>query len=153
MISYQYEKRFRADPATTFSLFTDLRTADQRVSGIKKLEVLTDGPIRKGTRFRETRVMFNREATEEMEIADFQPGRSYTVVCDSCGARWTSRFEFHPDSAGTRVSLDLRCEAISFFAKLMSPLAGLFAKSVKKCIEQDMEDLRKAIESQRTGAH
>ena len=38
-----------------FALFTDFAKLDQRIDGIKKLELLTSGPIGKGTQFRETR--------------------------------------------------------------------------------------------------
>jgi hypothetical protein len=136
-----------ADPARTFEAFTDLRRADQRISGIRRLEVLTDGPIRKGTRFRETRIVFNREATEEMEVTDFQPGRSYAVACQSCGMAWSSTFRFSPEAGGTRVELEMNTRPITILARLMSPLGALMAGSVRKCVEQDMNDLRRYLES------
>ena len=57
----------------TFEAFSDLRSAEKNISGIKRLEILTDGPIGKGTRFKETRVMFGREATETMEVTQWEP--------------------------------------------------------------------------------
>lgn len=148
MKTMTFDTPIKADPARTFAVFADFRAADQRVEGIKKLEVLTDGPIGKGTRFRETRIMFNREATEEMEITDFQPGRSYTVTCNSCGVAWNSTFKFEPDGQGTRVRLEMNCKPLTLFAKLMSPLGSLMAGSLRKCIEKDMTDLRTYIESE-----
>jgi hypothetical protein len=65
-------------------VFTDLDGAAERVDGIQKLEKLTDGPVGLGTRFRETRRMFRKEAAEEMEFTAFEPGRSYGVCCDAC---------------------------------------------------------------------
>lgn len=143
------KRRIAAEREGVFELFSDLRHAAGRIAGIKRLEVLTEGPIRKGTRFRETRVMFNREATEEMEIVDFQPGRSYTVQCLSCGVLWSSTFRFEAAGGETDVSLDMSCKPMTFFAKLMSPLGRLMAGGMKKCIEQDMEDLKKFAETPR----
>ena len=140
--------RFAAPPRKTFEVCADFRNADQRIKNIKRIEVLTDGPIRKGTRFRETRVMFNRECTEEMELVEFQPDSSYTLGCASCGAEWRHRFDFASDgNGGTVVNLEMSCRAVSLFAKLMSPLGALFAGSLKKCVQQDLDDLRKVIES------
>lgn len=147
MASLTFTRHIKADPRRVFEVLSDFRTADQRVSGIKKLEVLTDGPIRKGTRFRETRVMFGREATEEMEVADFQPDRSYTVSCNSCGAVWSSTFRFVPEAGGTRLEVSMECRAVSFLAKLMKPLSGLFAGSIRKCVQQDLEDMARFLES------
>ena len=38
--------------------------AELNIQGIDSLEVLTDGPIGVGTRFRETRVMMGKSSTE-----------------------------------------------------------------------------------------
>lgn len=137
----------KATPERTFAAFTDLRNAAGRVRGIKKLDVLTDGPIGKGTRFRETRVMFGREATEEMEITDFQPGKSYTVGGISCGAEFATTFRFTPASGGTRVEFELAFRPVSVFAKLMAPLSGMMMGPMKKVVEQDMDDMRKIAEA------
>ncbi len=50
----------------TFEAFCELDKAVERIPGITALEVLTDGPFGEGTRWRETRLMFKKEATEEM---------------------------------------------------------------------------------------
>ena len=77
-----------------FARFTDLSTAAERIKGIEELEVLTEGPIRVGTRFRETRIMFRRPATEEMEITAFEKDEMYTISCDSCGCHYETVFRF-----------------------------------------------------------
>ena len=62
-------ERFVTRPVEdVFAVFTDLHRAAERIRGIERLEVLTDGPVGKGTRFRETRIMFRREATEEHRV-------------------------------------------------------------------------------------
>lgn len=142
-------RRIAAERERVFDVFSDLRHAAGRIAAIKRLEVLTEGPIRKGTRFRETRIMFNREATEEMEIVDFLPGRSYTVQCLSCGVLWSSTFRFEAAGGETEVSLDMSCKPKTFFARLMSPLGRLMAGGMLKCVGQDLEDLKKFAEAPR----
>lgn len=140
------EARIDAPPARVFEVFTDLARAAGRVQGIKRLELLTDGPVGKGTRFRETRVMFGREATETMEILDFQPGRAYSVGAQSCGSRYLSTFTFEPDGAGTRVRMTFGATPLSFFAKLLAPAMGFMAKSCARMIAADFADLKAVCE-------
>ena len=140
------EARIDAPPARVFEVFTDLAHAPDRVRGIKQLELLTSGPVGKGTRFRETRVMFGRQATETMEILDFQPGRAYSVGAESCGARYLSTFTFEPDGAGTHVRMTFGATPVSFFAKLMVPMMSFMRKSCAKMIAADIDDLKAACE-------
>ncbi len=139
-------KHINAAPETVFALGTDLANAPGRVKGIVKLELLTPGPVGVGTRFRETRVMFGKEATEEMTISAFDPPRSYETKARSCGAEYHSILRFVPDGGGTRVDVEFRMRAVSFFAKLLTPLAFLMKGMLRKCLDQDMEDIKKAAE-------
>jgi hypothetical protein len=139
--------RVNAPPDRTFAVFSDLRGAPGRVSGIKKIEVITEGPVGKGTKFRETRIMMGREATENMEVSEFEPGRSYAIACESCGVRWNCRFAFAADDGGTRVDVEMASKPVSLMGRLMSPLGALMAGTMKKCLNTDMDELRKAAEA------
>ena len=70
MTSFEVSTVISASPERVFALFTDLAHAPDNIRAIKKLELLTPGPMCMGTRFRETRVMFGKEATEEMEVIE-----------------------------------------------------------------------------------
>ena len=91
MAGFELTEHVAAPPAEVFAVFADFEGAPQRTSGIDKLEVLTEGPIGPGTRFRETRTMFGRQTTEELEIVAFDEGRSYSVRCESCGCEFRTR--------------------------------------------------------------
>jgi len=116
------------------------------LSGIERIEVLTDGPVGVGTRFRETRILFKREATEEMEFTAFEPGVSYSVGCESCGCRYDTRFDFVPEGGGTRVEMRMETKALTFGAKLMSPLAKLMAGAMRKMLENDLSEVKATAE-------
>lgn len=151
MAGFSLTKRVTGRPEDVFALYADLRNAADRISGITKLEVLTDGPVGVGTRFRETRVMMGREATEEMEVTAFDPPRSYTVECHSHGTHYLSTFSFaEADSGQTDVTVRFDATPQSLFAKLLSPLAGLMMGTVKKCTQGDLDDLAAFAASRRT---
>jgi len=66
-----------APSALVWSVVTDIERAAENIPAIKSVEIL-DGPrTGKGLRWRETRVMFGREATEVMEIAEWKPPTSH----------------------------------------------------------------------------
>lgn len=135
-----------APPDRVFALFADLRNAPSNIRGITALEVLTDGPIGKGTRFRETRTMFGRACTETMEITAFDPPRSYTVEGNSAGCLCRSNISFRPDAGGTAVVFDFDTTAQTFMARLMSPLFHLMAPSCRRMLERDLADLKAVAE-------
>ncbi|MEX2219461.1 MAG: SRPBCC family protein [Phycisphaerales bacterium] len=137
-----------APPARVFDIFSDLRTAPQRVRSIIRMEVLTDGPIGRGTRVRDTRKLFGKEATANMEIIDFQPGRSLTFLTHEGGMRYTTRFTFAPEGAGTRAEVHFTIEALTFTAKLCSPLMALMSGMMRKCFQADFADLQAAAEGE-----
>jgi carbon monoxide dehydrogenase subunit G len=129
------------------ALFTDLEHAADHITGIKRVEMLTEGPFGVGTRWKETRVMFGKEATEEMEITEYVPGDHYVAEAESCGAHYRSVVRYEPSGEGTDVTMEFGAEPISFLAKLMTPLSGLMTKTLVKCIEQDLSDLAQIAES------
>ena len=92
--------------------------------------------------------MFKREATEEMWFAEFDPPRRYVVQGDTCGADFFTTFTFTPQGQGTKVDMEVRTKARTFMAKLMSPMGLLFAGSMKKLMQKDMDDLKRAAEAE-----
>lgn len=146
MSGFTLTKKINASADVVFDVFTDFEKARERISGIKKLEMLTEPPVGEGTRFRETRIVFKREHTEEMKITSFDPGNSFTVHCDSCGCVYETEFRFRPDGSSTEVEVEMRTRAVSFLAKLMSSLGKLMMGTMKKCIDKDLEELKSAAE-------
>ncbi len=62
-----------------FAAFLDFPNAADRVEGINHVEMLTQGAVAMGTRFRETWTMFGRGATEEAEVTRFESDELFTL--------------------------------------------------------------------------
>jgi hypothetical protein len=163
MAPFTMQKRISAPVDVVFEVASDLEHAAENIRAIEKVEVLTPGPVGVATRWRETRKMMGREATETIEFTAFDRPRSFTAGCESCGAYLETVFRFETangmtpgaESAtpGTDVTVETRWEARSLFAKLMSPLMSLmFRKTLRGCIEADLEDLKRAAESRTTAS-
>jgi hypothetical protein len=146
MPRFAFSRRIDAPVSEVFAVFADLERAAGRIPAISRIELLTPGPVGTGTRFRETRTMFGREATEEMRITAFEPCRSYEVTCRTCGADYVTSFDFRPDGAGTLVDAAFRTEKRSLAGLLLVPFGWLLTGMMRKCVEQDVDELRKFIE-------
>ncbi len=129
-----------------FRLFSDLPAAADHIAAIEEIEVLTDGPMQVGTRFRETRTMYGKQATEEMEVTSYSVNNGYTVEAESHGAHYTSVYRFEDRDDGTDVTLTFEARPVSLLARLLSPLSPLMLKSVAKAVQQDMVDLKSHLE-------
>ena len=147
MPSFTLTHRVEAPIDAVFDVFSDIPRAHEMIDQIIAIEMLTDGPVGVGTRWRETRMMFKREATEVMEVTAFEPGRSYTVGCRSCGSEYESTWRFEPEGDATLVEFQMEYHPLTVFAKLMSPLGRLMAPMMKKCLEKDFQALKAVAES------
>jgi uncharacterized membrane protein len=139
-------QRIEAPLDRVFAAFIDLPRAAQMIPAIRRIEMLTEGPVRVGTRWRETRVMFGKEATEEMEIAALEPKGSYTVRGVSCGAEFVTELRFADVGAATEVEMEVRTRPLTFSAWLLAPLGWLMMGVMKKCLAEDLEAMRKYLE-------
>ena len=134
---------------TVFEAATDIPSWADRISGIQSVELLTDGPVGVGTKFRETRIMFGREATEEMEITGFDAPRSYTTEADSHGCHYVTKMTFEPSGSGTDVQMSFNAEPQTMFAKTMAAVMKPMIGKMRDMIGKDLDELKAAIEAKR----
>jgi carbon monoxide dehydrogenase subunit G len=135
-----------APPAAVFAVLTDVARLPAVIPEIKRVEVLTPGSVGVGTRLRETRVMFGKEATETFEVTVYEPGRRFVMVADSCGVAFTAEHTFQPDPAGCLMTLTLTSQPRTLFAKLMAPVGWLMSGVMKKAIRKDLDAIAAAAE-------
>lgn len=135
-----------APPDQVFARIADIPNWADHISGIDRVEMLTEGPVQVGTRFRETRTLMGKQATEEMTVAEFDPPNSITFTAESHGSRYCSGHVCERTPAGTRVRMHFEGTPVTLGAKLCAPLTFLFAPVMRKCVAQDLEDLRANIE-------
>jgi carbon monoxide dehydrogenase subunit G len=145
-MNVSFRETVEAPIEKVFDVFSDFPNAAQRIEGIERVEMLTDGPVGSGTRFKETRIMFGRETTEEMQVTNFEPNKSYLVEADSCGSHFQTEFRFSQEGNRTLVEMEMTTTANTLFAKLMSPLGFLMSGTMKKCMIDDINQLKQHCE-------
>lgn len=147
MFSVETSVGIEAPPARVYEVVTDLENAAERISGIKSMEVLTDGPFGVGTRFRETRVVFGKEATEEMEVVAVTPGEGYELRAESHGHVYKSFVRVRPEGSGSVLSMGFEGHPQGMAARIVGTLMGAMMRSqTKKMMDQDLADIKRAAE-------
>src|SRR5687768_2543408 len=82
----------RAPKEAVWKTITDIKNAPNRISGIQKVEVLEQPPSGVvGLKWRETRTMFGKSATEVMWITKAVENSYYETRAESHGAIYHSR--------------------------------------------------------------
>ena len=141
-----------ASTETVWNAITDFEHCDQRISGITHVEVLhrpSDGVV--GLVWRETRLMYGKEATEEMRIVESVEGEYYVAEASNHGALYRSKLSVKPTADGCELSMTFEAEAQTFFAKIMNIIfSGMMKKSLLKMMQKDLEDIRDSVELERT---
>jgi carbon monoxide dehydrogenase subunit G len=145
-------KHIDAPADVVFDLMTDLDQADSRISSIVHIEKLTDGPVGVGTRFRETRLMLGKEDTEEMVFTAFNPGKSFTIECDSCGTHHAVHHDLAAVDGGTQITVTFEMKPMSIMAKIMSPMGKLMTKSLLDAFDKDLEEIKALAEGRSTSS-
>ena len=143
------EIQIQASREKVFTGFTDFPSMEERIAGITKMEFLEkEGRAEVGMKWRETRVMFGKEATEVMWITALTANESYVVEAESHGMHYRSTYTFTEAEGGTNVSLEFSGEPQTFMARVMATLMFPFFKSAtKQAFTKDLEDLKKILEA------
>jgi uncharacterized membrane protein len=134
-----------------FATALDIANWPQFMSAIRSVELLTPGPPAVGTRFRETRVMFGRAASEEMTVAELEPPRRLALTAFNHGTAYRAEHRFESVGAATRVELVFEGRPVTLAARLFMPLGLLFMGSVRRQLEADLADLKRETERRHRG--
>lgn len=150
MTGLELRRHVAAPPEKVFAIASDFARAPEIIGGITKLELLTDGPVGVGTRFRETRVFFKKEAAEEMVVTTFDPPRGYSLGAESHGCRYLTEYRFEPSGDGTDVLFTFTATPLTTAARIMSFLMKPMAKMMLKECAKQLDDVARAAEAKTT---
>lgn len=135
-------------PEETFDVCTDVSKFADRCENIVECEMVTDGPVGLGTKFKETRVMFGKKATEEMEFTVFERPNRWALAADSHGAKYLTEFSTAPKDGGTEITFSFSSEPYTMMAKIMGFIFRGMAKSCMKMVKKDLDDLAASLEKE-----
>jgi carbon monoxide dehydrogenase subunit G len=140
-----------APRAAVWRRITDIEHAAGTISGIEKIEILerpASGVV--GLKWKETRKMFGKTATETMWITDAVEPEFYKTRAESHGAIYVASLELAERAGGTELTMRFSGEAVKTSAKLMWTLTGwMFRGAMRKACGKDLSDIKAAVEGTR----
>jgi carbon monoxide dehydrogenase subunit G len=139
-------KQTHALPDRVWQVITDIDGSAEVLSNIKAIERVDSGSgFGVGTRWRETREMFGRESTEEMEVTSLEEGRSYTVEARNRGVHYQSVVSVEPSERGSLITMTFEAEPSGMLGKVLAATLGkLFAGATKKALAKDLDEIASA---------
>lgn len=140
-------RRIAAAPERVFDAIADIPTAGRRLRSVTKVEMLTDPPVRVGTRWRETRTMFGRAATEEMTVAVLD--RPYRLVFTSRnhGTDYQMTYLLAADDGGTRLEAQFGATPANLVSRILAFIARPLTRRLVGMLEADLADIAAAAET------
>ena len=140
-------KHIHATREEVFAVVSDIENAPRNIVGIEEVEMLTEGPLGVGTKFRERRMMFGREAAEELTVTSYDPPNGYVVECESGGVHFRTEFLLIPDISGTHLRVVCDATPRTIVAKVVFPIAMFTSDITSKCIDSVLCDIKKVAEA------
>lgn len=147
-MSVTVNQKINARRDRVWELITDIDRWTEMISGIETIEVI-DRPQQGilSLKWREKRIFFGKEAWETMWISDASPGNWYETSAENHGAVYTTRVSLTGDGDSTVLTMSFSARATTFAARLMSLLAFMFNSTIRKALQQDLDDIRAAAEA------
>lgn len=148
-LHFTLQDQIAAPPERVFAMLTDLDEASRWMSNLVRIEKLTPTPYGRGTRWREVRKMYGREASELFEVTACEPGKALELYVDGTqgsSKRGYYRFRYTLQPADGRTTVTLSAE-IGGMGAFMELLGRLFMGAFKKAVAQDLTAMKRHLES------
>lgn len=150
MTSISVSVAIAAPQDTVWKCITDIERAHERIPAIRRIEILSPQRHGLGLRWRETRIMFGKEATEVMEITQWRPPHEYVTSAQSHGSDYRCTLSVAPTAAGSMLSFHFTATPLTLTAKVMGTLmAPLLRGAITKALQGDLNAIKASCESMR----
>ncbi|HAX68781.1 MAG TPA: hypothetical protein DCY14_04175 [Anaerolineae bacterium] len=143
MSGFEMNEWIARTPKEVFDFITASENAPKVTSSVVSMVKLTEGPVRVGTRYRETRLMNGKEHSTELEVAAYEPDQRYAMKNLTEGIETIYHYSFKPEKEGTRIELVCEVKATGL-KKLMVPVV---ASILKKEDGDHLQRLKQAMEA------
>lgn len=139
----------KAQKEKVWKVITDIENSVNTISGIEKIEILNkpkDTLV--GLKWKETRTIFGKSATETMWITEATENNYYKTRAESNGAIYQTILKLSEKENNTLLTMEFNSEAITIKGKIMTFIFGrMLNKSMKRLIKKDLIDIKNTVEN------
>jgi len=137
-----------ATRAAVWSAMTDIENASKIIRGIQSVEILerpAAGLV--GLKWRETRILFGKPAAVDKWIIEAAENEFYETRAESDGSEFLSTMKISESGGVVTLSSTHVAEPQSSIARVLSiPMGFLFKGMATKALQQDLNDIKAAVE-------
>ena len=147
-IRFSVSEWIDASPDRVFAVCSDIRNAGDWMNGLVRIDMLEGEGFEVGTRWREVRKMYGKEAAEEFEVKSCDPPHRFMIYVDgSKGASRKGEYFFDhslsEENGGTLFAVDAVIDGMGLMGKILGPILG---KAFRKGMEKDFRSMKEFIE-------
>lgn len=138
-----------ASKASIWKVISNIENAAETISGIQNIEIL-EKPENSlvGLKWKETRMMFGKPATETMWITHAVENEYYQTRAENHGAIYISKLTLKENGSQTNLAMEFKAETTTMLAKFLAEfMLPLMKKSMCKLLEKDLEDIKLKAEN------
>jgi ligand-binding SRPBCC domain-containing protein len=141
MLKFAADLKVNRPVEQVFAWLTNAENQGKFDKSSLKMEVLTPGPWRAGTQFRELRDLGGRKTEVLSEIDELEVNRRF-VIRSKTGAEWLGIWLFEPEGNGTRLRWTGQMR-MKGFGRLLEPFIG---RQMRAQIDQQFAQLPSVME-------
>ncbi|MFC6014244.1 SRPBCC family protein [Nocardia lasii] len=149
MNSFTAQREIEAPVEHVWDVLTDLDGAVEILSGVTRIERLDGAGYAVGTRWRETRKIMGKEATEEMVVTEVEPRRRTVIAAEAGDISYRTEFTVAPTATGTLLTMTFAgtSNATGVRALLEKLMAPLGTAVTRKMMTADLADIARAAQA------
>lgn len=148
MVDFQSSIIIQKPVEVVFKYIIDTDNTPKIMPNVVKLDMLTEAPIRKGSKFLETRSIRGREAKAEIEIIEYEHNKCYSTKSIANGITIIYKYSFEPIEEGTQVHFEAFVQIKGIFGflsrcaliKILKQEDGYLLQYLKEELEKNEEN-------------
>jgi len=131
---------------TVFKETSDFNNSMDIMNNVISIEILTDGPIQKGSKIKEVREIRGRKTESILIFTEYVTNQKFSVKSESNGILIEYHYSFHPKEHGTVVNFEGIIQTKGFKNFMLKPIVTAF---IKKEDGDHLEKLKEFIEQKK----
>ena len=149
MVDFQESAIIHKPIKEVFQYISRMENVSELMPNVVKMEKITSGELRKGTKFIETRSVRGKEIKADVELLEFEEDKLFTTRSNSNGLITEYHYKFYEIEEGTQAEFEafvkttgLRMKLTKrFIVKMMQQEDGYQLQYLKEMLEEKEQDL------------
>jgi uncharacterized protein YndB with AHSA1/START domain len=146
MPSFSHTVALAQSPEAVFPWLLEPERVPRWTANLENYEPLDDGPLRAGSRLRETLVISGSRFDVELEVTRYEPPHGAESRYSTNGVELQNTYALAAIDGGTRLTQSLDAKGTSFGARMLIPVVQ---PRLERKLTEDLERLKALLEGAR----